>query len=536
MKKQSSIGQKDQHQAISIVKRAEGMHSRPSRGSSIRNREEDSNQIVVTGAFPQGHLEAGVLVEVIRDPENPSRLAFLHWKDGRATVLHEIRHEGQIFVPPDPTSSSFPDLSLPNGLVPCGEPAELLAEISSTIPSFVTILPDQLRIVEALVLASWFPDCFEAAPYLWVVGPLGSAKTKLLKLLKCLCRRGLIAGDLRSGSVYQLINTWNPTLLIDELELGNSGASGELLRILRTGSVPGVPTVRNGVRFSTYGLKVVSSRQPIGDAALASRGFVISMLPTETETLPLDDAAMQELEKKFQPRLCMMRLNNYAAVKNRCVSPMDLKGLSPRVKQLARALTAPLLGDAESTSTVLKILGERDDEARIERSLEPEWLVAEALFSACHEGMEKGYLVSEILVGGVAAEINQRLQTRNEDIRLKAKKVGLVLKSLGLRTVSLGRLGRGLQLTSVMKRKIHELAARLGIDRRAISSLMGLESGYGGTPCALCEEFDLTGGLRFVSLNRFPPRNHRLSERDYMSGQKSKRGPLFDKRYDDSEN
>ena len=71
----------------------------------------------------------------------------------------------------------------------------------------------------------------------------------------------------------------------------------------------------------------------------------------------------------------------------------------------------------------------------------------------------------------------------------KAKKVGLVLKSLGLRTILLGRMGRGLELTSVMKRKIHELAARLGIDRRAISSLMGLESGYGSAPCALCEEF-----------------------------------------------
>jgi len=232
----------------------------------------------------------------------------------------------------------------------------------------------------------------------------------------------------------------------------------------------------------------------------------------------------------------MMRLNNYAAVKNHCVSPMDLKGLSPRAKQIARALTAPLLGEAESTSRLLRILGEHDDEARIERSLEPEWLVAEALFSVCHEGMEKGYLVSEIFVGGVAVEINRRLQTRSEEIRLKAKKVGLVLKSLGLRTILLGRMGRGLELTSVMKRKIHELAARLGIDRRAISSLMGLESGYGSAPCALCEEFGLTGGLRFVSLNRFPPRNHRLSERDYMSGQKSKRGPLFEGRDDDKEN
>jgi hypothetical protein len=246
----------------------------------------------------------------------------------------------------------------------------------------------------------------------------------------------------------------------------------------------------------------------LGDAALASRGLVISTLPTEAETLPLDETAMRELERKFQPPLCMLRLNNYETVKNHCVSPEDLKGLSPRVKQIARALTAPLLGAAESTSRLLTILGEHDDEARIERSLEPEWLVTEALLTVCHEGMESGRLVSEILVGGVAAQVNQRLQTQCEDIRLGAKKVGLVLKSLGVRTVLLGRLGRGLKVTSVLKRKIHEIAAQLGIDRRAIATLTGLDSGYGGAPCALCKKFGLKGGLRFAKITRFPLRKY----------------------------
>jgi hypothetical protein len=520
MKTKSSLAPKSPKHATSIIKHAQGTRYRSRRGSSVGIREERRNQTVVTGAFPEGHLEAGELVEIIRDPENPSRATFLHWKNEKGTILHEIRREGRIFLPPDPTSSSFPDLSLPNGLLPCGEPAELLAEISSTIPRFVKLLPDQSRIVAAFVLASLFPDCFEAVPYLWVVGPLGSGKTKLLKLLWCLCRRGLIAGDLRSGSVYKLVDAWNPTLLIDELDLGNSRASDELLRMLRTGSVPGVPTVRNGIQYSTYGLKVISSRQPIGDAALASRGLVISMLPTETETLALDEAAMQELVKKFQPRLCMLRLNYYEAVKKQYALSMGLEGLSPRIKQIARALTAPLLGAAESTSMLLTILGEHDDEVRIERSLEPEWLVAETLLAVCHEGMENGRLVSEILVGGVAAQVNQRLQAQGEDIRLGAKKVGLVLKSLGVGTVQLGRLGRGLKLSSVQSWKIHEIAAQLGIDRSAIAPLPALESGYGGAPCALCRKFGITGGLHFAKITRFPLRKRTSTERGSLFDQK----------------
>ena len=183
-------------------------------------------------------------------------------------------------MPPAPASKFFHDLSLPTQLEACGVPSELFREIISALSVFVKIQPEKLRLAAAIALASWFPDCFEAAPYLWITGPLGSGKTKLLKFLWCICRRGLLVGDVRAGSVYQLLDAWKPTLLVDELELESSGTNAELLRLLRSGSVPGTPTVRNGKRFSTYGIKIFSSRQPLGDAALSSRGLIVSMSPT----------------------------------------------------------------------------------------------------------------------------------------------------------------------------------------------------------------------------------------------------------------
>ena len=227
MRLQSFLAPKDPHEPTSIIKHADGTPDGLSRLDSHFKCEEEFDRIVVTGKFPQGHLDPSVLVETIRDPEDPSLAAFLHWKGGKPTILHEIRHSGQILLPPDLTADSFPDLSLPNRLLTCNGSAELLAQISATIANFVILRPDQLRIVAAFVLASWFPDCFEAAPYLFIVGPLGSGKTKLLKLLRCLCRRGLIVGDIRSGSLYKLIDDWNPTLIIDELDLGNSGESAD---------------------------------------------------------------------------------------------------------------------------------------------------------------------------------------------------------------------------------------------------------------------------------------------------------------------
>jgi hypothetical protein len=61
-----------------------------------------------------------------------------------------------------------------------------------------------------------------------------------------------------------------------------------------------------------------------------------------------------------------------------------------------------------------------------------------------------------------------------------------------------------LALTKGVKRKIHEIAAQLGIDRRIVAPLTALNAGYGGAPCALCEEFGLMGGHRFMGTSDLP--------------------------------
>ena len=185
---------------------------------------------------------------------------------------------------------------------------------------------------------------------------------------------------------------------------------------------------------------------------------------------------------------------------------------------LANGMAAPLLGDAVSKAKLLTVLREHDRDARIERCLEPEWLVVEALFDLSHQGAATNRMISDMLVGGVSAYVNKTMVSRGEDLRFSARGVGGVLKGLGIPTRRLGNLGRGFSFTSVVKRKIHELARQFGFDRRDLATLSGLEVGYGGTPCALCESFGLTGGLRFADLER-------ESQRHLLSSQ---RRPLFD--------
>jgi hypothetical protein len=251
-------------------------------------------------------------------------------------------------------------------------------------------------------------------------------------------------------------------------------------------------------------MKIIASRQPLADAALSDRGLIISLLPDKCDNPPLDEATLQKVEQEFQSKLCMFRLQNYAAVKNFSNFPSTLNDLSPRLRQIARALTAPYLGDAGITSELLEVLVSYDDEARIDRSLEPEWLVAETLMFVCHEGNNCGRFESSILVGDVANEINKRCRDRHEGLHLSAKKVGMVLRSLGVPTTRLGRSGRGFMFTSSLKRKIHEIAAQLGIDRRNLATMMALRIDYGGARCVLCEEFGLAAGLSFTDRDLYP--------------------------------
>jgi hypothetical protein len=216
----------------------------------------------------------------------------------------------------------------------------------------------------------------------------------------------------------------------------------------------------------------------------------------------------------------MFRLKNHSRVKSFQIQPLLLEGLSPRMKDLACALAAPLCGNGEYTEKLLAILREHDRDAAIERCLEPEWLVVEALFRLCHQGMANDRMISEATVGGVASHINRMLNDRGEDLKFKARKIGVTLNSLGIKTKSLGNIGRGLQFSSILRKNIHELARQFGINRRNLISLPN-PYGYGGVRCALCEKFGVTGGLRFVKLKRKRPwlfrpnpRGHLFSKRD----------------------
>lgn len=73
-----------------------------------------------------------------------------------------------------------------------------------------------------------------------------------------------------------------------------------------------------------------------------------------------------------------------------------------------------------------------------------------------------------------------------------------------------------MKFTGGLKRKIHELAQQLGIDRRNIAFSGGLDSGNGGSPCSLCDELALGAGLKFADNVKLPARAEQLFKRNSL--------------------
>jgi energy-coupling factor transporter ATP-binding protein EcfA2 len=440
-------------------------------------------------------LSDGSLVEWIKDSADSTKIRFLVWKDGRESIQDSVTEHGQIFVPPLSNNNLVKAIRLPTGISPCGEPKDLIREISTVLSDHVDFPDEQYFLISAIVLSIWFPECLNIAPYLVISGPTGSGKTTLLRLLQCLCRRAILIGDISSAALYRLADSLRPTLLLDESEFDGTKENRDRQRFLRAGNTPGEYIARGDKLFDAYCPKIICTNQPIEDIALSTRAIHLSLLPSSRRVKPVDRFTLEQIAAENQSRLLAFRLKNLSLVRRSPALLEEIEKFSPKMRDIGRALAVPLLGEIQLESDLIQVLHEQDTDALSERSQDPTWWVVETLFDCCHRK------TGEFCVGDLAEFVNDRRHFAGEgEKRLTSRRVGAILKTLGIKTKRLGSWGRGFEFDRQLSRKAHALARAFGITRLEITSWMAVKSGNGGPPCSLCAEFNLNAGLRFPSL------------------------------------
>jgi hypothetical protein len=421
----------------------------------------------------------GTIVDLLRDPGD-ERPRFLVWKSGQAAVRNDFHYADRSFVPPHVEVALMRAIRLPIAITADADVGDLLQNLRECILTYIDLQPQSVRLVSNFILYTWFADRLTVAPYLWVTGPYGAGKTKLLRLLHCLCRRALLSSDMSSASFYLLPSLIMPTLLIDEFDSGTRSRHQDVLRFLLSGSTQGGHVFRGGKPYDSFCAKVIASRQGPSDTALASRAVSVSMLPTHRELPELGSAAQERIANQFQGQLLSYRLHNYFGM-SAAIQP----DFTARMKDIARSLLTPLLGHRRLEQQLVEDLRPQDQEAELSRHNEPEWAVATALYKECHR--TNGVLT----VGTLTSCANELLATVGETYWLKPRGVGSLVRSLGLQTCKVGNLGRGLRMTRELKTQVHRLANDLGIRRSDVLNYQAVDAGYAGLPCTLCEKYGL---------------------------------------------
>jgi hypothetical protein len=445
-------------------------------------------------------LSDGLRVEWVKDRANPARIRLLVWKDGCATIHDEVEEHHQIFRAPTFKRRLSDALYLPADILPGGTAAERTNEIASILSRHVPLADEACLLAASFALSTWFRERLGTYPYLVVTAPTGSGKTPFAKLMCCFCRRAVLLGDVSPAALYRIVDQVSPTLLLDECEFDGPGGSQALRRFLRVGNTPGEYVARGDGLFDSSCPKILCVNEAIEEVALSTRAIHVAMLPSpDAGRQYLDIDTLGRIAAEQQAKLLGFRLENIDRV---CGLSQELaekiETFSPKLRNIARALLLPIQADKCLESKLMQILEEQNESAVIDRSGEQSWSVVKGLYASYHLPQS-----GEATVGQIADKVN-RIRAEVGDAPLSARKVGAVLKTLKIKTRSLGNWGRGIELTPQFRRNVHALARQFGITLRDVTNWMAVKGSYGGPACNLCAEFGLTDGLQPA-----PPLPHR---------------------------
>lgn len=399
-------------------------------------------------------LPDGTFLELVRPEDSAANaLKFLARNGKSSSIVDRFEHRGRLITPPslDAKAHGNLNLRLPTGISEATATAsEIFARICDRLRDYIDLPEPSLCLVVAFALSTWLIDKLPVAPYLSITGPPESGKTTLLRWLHCLCRRAVLVAGRIDAAVYSLPALLRPTLLLDEVNFTATHKDQFFECWLRAGNVPGVLVPMGGQLVDAYGAKVLCSRRPVTDAALASRMLHIAMVPAKRRLELTCEQTLQVTASTFQPMLLMLRLLLYEQVDSLKV-PV-LSSFFPRMQDLQRALMVAFWEDRGNVPSLGPALSEQELDARVKKHTEPEGLIINALFAVCHEDGR-----SRLLVGHLAQRINTTRKSLREEADMTPRAVGAILKCLGLQTEVIGSFGRGLRLTTECRERIHDL-------------------------------------------------------------------------------
>jgi len=380
----------------------------------------------------------GVQIEAVSASNAPGCL-WLCIKDSKTIQIRScLAHDGITYLP---------------GLIPPGlgqlvrfarRPSESRAteKLQSEMQKFLSKYVDQdtqtINVLVAFVLASWFIECFEVAPALWLHGPDAEVCT-VLRLLNILCYHPVLLRDLDVAALRTLPFGLRVTLLIAQPDLAR-GVEKALLNSERRHFC----FARGKQAIDIFGARAVHCNSLSHEI-----GLVCRLDPARRHLACLSESDEEAASQFFQADLLAYRMSHYADVQKFEVdSNENYVGLEDEIKAWLAAI--PRGSDLEDS--VLRAFAERSAETESARFEDPTCLVAEAALLFCHKESTKFFYIREL-----AEVVNDLLKGRHADVKFEDRKIGAVLRNVGIHATRVTK-GFRVNLSPEMRQRIHAVA------------------------------------------------------------------------------
>lgn len=203
----------------------------------------------------------------------------------------------------------------------------LLSELAGTIRRFVVCDTETVAASALWCAATWLVDVVGVCPILLINAPeRACGKTQLLTVVGKLVRRPAQSSGITSSALFRLVEKYQPTLLVDEIETVLTKEAEDLRGLLNAGHTRESAFVWRSVavrddfeprRFAVFGFKALAGINAIGLAeTITSRAVVAQLrrkMPHETAERPR--YAEPDLFDTLQSKLTRWADDNRGAIR-----------------------------------------------------------------------------------------------------------------------------------------------------------------------------------------------------------------------------
>lgn len=429
-----------------------------------KSERENSSAILTAGEiFPDG-----AVIELLRGTARAKELTLVRYHEGALDLNSGVTHAGRIFEPIRVDQSVSRSVRLPTRVAAPETAHELFTAVHTLLSSRLGQLDMCITAMVFAIFASWMSPVLPMAPLLSIFGPAGGPTNLVLQMLSLLCRRPLRLVGLRRGDIPRLPMSLQPTLLLDEPDLGP-----EMQVMLQSSTQRGTRLISSRGIQDFYGPKIVCSRKPSHGTALETDALRVALIPMAGQLPPLNKKEEEEVAEEFQARFLGYLLRNSSGVQ---IPSFDVSQFSLPVQDLARTFGAAVVGNIELQKRILPLLSVQDEEIRADRARAHDAVVLEAGLFFIHQG---GW--SKVRTDDIAEKVGAIYKGRGSDQQPSPETVGRVIRRLGIPSGRINRAGNGVELGVSTCRLIHKLAQSHGV--RAMQ--FGIPS-----DCRYCRELD----------------------------------------------